>query len=387
MTEEQTKKYNELYNKYHKVVLIIPIILLILSISYLVFFYSRNGDILIKDISLSGGSSISIYEKIDVNELQSDLNGKLEDFDITELYDIVTREQIGVIITTKTSVEEAKPILEDYLGHELNEQNASFEFTGTSLSENFYEQLRKAVIVAFLLMSLVVFLVFGTDLSIKIYSITLTLFSVDILFKNLSTIHSLIIYLLIPISILSLFFIKIKYKKYKWPILIIFLAIYIIQFFINISILLIPFSLLLLSIYLFISIPSLAVILSAFADMIMTLAVVDYLGIKISSAGIVAFLMLIGYSVDTDVMLTNRVLKSSGTINSNIWSAFKTGMSMTLTALFAVLVSLIITKSLSPALSQIFTIILIGLFFDLINTWVTNTSLLKIYMEYKGKRK
>ena len=41
----------------------------------------------------------------------------------------------------------------------------------------------------------------------------------------------------------------------------------------------------------------------------MPLALIDFLGIEISAAGIAAFLMLIGYSVDTDILLTSRALK------------------------------------------------------------------------------
>ncbi len=389
--QEINKKTNfsPLYDKYHRILLVIPIILLIASLLYLGLFYSKHSDILIKDISLTGGSSITVYEKIDHNKLQQDLSSQLEDVETTQIYDIVTREQKGVIIATKTPVDQAKPILEKYLGYKLDESNSSFEFTGASLSSGFYDQLRKAVIVAFLLMSVVVFIVFGESLLLKVYSIILTLFSVNILFSNLGSVHSLIIFLLLPISILSLIFLSSKNKsKYKWPIFFIFLVIYILQFFVSISILLIPLAIALAAIYLFFSVPSLAVILSAFADMAMTLAVIDYLGMKVSSAGIVAFLMLIGYSVDTDIMLTNRVLKrTSGTVNHQIWSAFKTGMSMTLPAMVAVIVSLTITKSLSPVLSQIFTVILIGLFFDILNTWITNTSLLKWYIERTQRNK
>jgi len=116
----------------------------------------------------------------------------------------------------------------------------------------------------------------------------------------------------------------------------------------------------------------------------MTLALVDILGIKMSSAGIVAFLMLIGYSVDTDILLTNRVLKRhEGDINTRIFGAFKTGITMTLTSLFAVVFALVIVKSFSIVLTQIFTILAIGLCFDLLNTWITNVSILKWYMVKK----
>lgn len=387
MENTEKKDYGKIYDKYHKIVLIIPAILLILSLVYLTYFYSQHQDILLKDVTLTGGSSITIYEKIDHNKLEQDLSSQLEDLDTKQIYDIVTREQKGVILETKTPVDQAKPIIEKYLGHSLDESNSSFEYTGATLSEGFYDQLMKAIVVAFLLMSMVVFLVFGESLIIKVYSVILTLFSVNILFGSLSSVHSLIDYLLLPVLIVSTIFIKSKNKKYKWPIFFALVALYIAQLFISINLLLIPLIVLLIGIYFYFSVPSLAVILSALADMVMTLAVVDLMGMKISSAGIVAFLMLIGYSVDTDIMLTNRILKrTNGTINQQSWNAFKTGMSMTMTALLAVLAALIVTRSLSPVLSQIFTIILIGLIFDTVNTWITNTSLLKWYVESKERR-
>ena len=132
-------------------------------------------------------------------------------------------------------------------------------------------------------------------------------------------------------------------------------------------------------------IPSTAVIISAFADILMTLVVVDLLEIKMATAGIVAFLMLIGYSVDTDILLTSRVLKRrEGSVNERIINSMKTGMTMTLTSLFAFIVALFIVKSFSNVLTQIFTILSIGLAFDLLNTWITNVSILKWYAEQKN---
>ena len=128
--------------------------------------------------------------------------------------------------------------------------------------------------------------------------------------------------------------------------------------------------------------PSAAVIIAAFADIFMTLTLVNILGIKMSSGGIVAFLMLIGYSVDTDILLTNRILKRvEGTLNERIFGAFKTGITMTLTSLLAIIFALIISMSFSALLTQIFTVLAIGLSFDLLNTWITNVSLLKWHVE------
>src|SRR3989344_2548200 len=53
-------------------------------------------------------------------------------------------------------------------------------------------------------------------------------------------------------------------------------------------------------------IPGLAVISAALTDILAALAVIDILGIKLSAAGIVSFLLIIGYSIDTDILLTTR---------------------------------------------------------------------------------
>src|SRR3989344_5505607 len=49
------------------------------------------------------------------------------------------------------------------------------------------------------------------------------------------------------------------------------------------------------------------VVLAAACDILSTLAVFNLLGQQLTIAGIAAFLMLIGYSIDTDVLLTTRV--------------------------------------------------------------------------------
>ena len=132
-------------------------------------------------------------------------------------------------------------------------------------------------------------------------------------------------------------------------------------------------------------IPSIAVILAAFSDMVVALAVINILDIKIGTAGIAAFLMLIGYSVDTDILLTVRVLKrKEGTVMDRIISSIKTGMTETLTAIVAVVVALFVTQS--EVIRQIMMILLIGLIADIFNTWIQNVGLLRIYVEKKAKK-
>ncbi len=132
-------------------------------------------------------------------------------------------------------------------------------------------------------------------------------------------------------------------------------------------------------------IPSIAIILAAFSDMVIALAVINILDIRIGTAGIAAFLMLIGYSVDTDILLTIRVLKRrEGTVMDRIMSSMSTGVTMTLTAIVAVTVAMLITQS--EIIRQIMTILLIGLIADLFNTWIQNVGLLRIYVERKARK-
>lgn len=125
-------------------------------------------------------------------------------------------------------------------------------------------------------------------------------------------------------------------------------------------------------------VPSLAVVFSAVLDIIATLAIISLLNIKISSAGIAAFLMVIGYSIDTDILLTTRIIKRKiGTIFERLKNAFKTGIIMTMTTLAALTTAYLITNSI--ILKQMFGIIIIALIIDLISTWVMNAGLIIWY--------
>jgi len=300
--KEQTKpkepkepfNFEKFYNKNYKFLLAIPVIILLLSSIYLYNFQLQNGDIIYKDISLSGGTSIQINQAINIEDLNTALEENFEEFSTRTISDVLTGEQLAVVIETTSPLEEIKPFLENYLGFALDENNSSIEFTGSSLSDSFYNQLRFALIISFILMAVIVFIIFRSF------------------------------------------------------------------------------------------IPSLAVVFAALGDIVMTLTIINLLGIKLSTAGIVAFLMLIGYSVDTDILLTTRVIKrKEGTVNQRILSSLKTGMTMTLTSLLVVLIGYFMTAGISKVFGQIFTILIIGLLFDIINTWLFNASIIKWYSEKK----
>jgi len=132
-------------------------------------------------------------------------------------------------------------------------------------------------------------------------------------------------------------------------------------------------------------VPSCAVVLSAFADMAMTAAMMNVVGIPLTLGTTAALLMLIGYSVDSDILLTTRVLKRQGKLNDKLAGAFHTGIIMTSTTLAAVVVLFLVSwLGQVEVVEEISAVLLIGLVFDIMNTWLTNVGILKWYVTKGG---
>jgi preprotein translocase subunit SecF len=130
-------------------------------------------------------------------------------------------------------------------------------------------------------------------------------------------------------------------------------------------------------------VPSTAVILAAISDIIVTLALMQLFSIELSLASLAALLMLIGYSIDTNILLTTRVIRTQeGSVSERARGAFKTGMTMTLTTL-SVLVAIILTTT-SAVLFAIATVLFLGLLTDMVNTWMMNATIIRQYAERKG---
>ena len=110
--EEHTETKNW-HDKYYKKLLIIPILFLLISLVYIGIFYSQNKDFIHKDISLTGGTSVTLYEQIDIEELEQDLIGQLEDLNVRKISDLITNEQKAIIIETKADADTTKQVVED----------------------------------------------------------------------------------------------------------------------------------------------------------------------------------------------------------------------------------------------------------------------------------
>ncbi|MBI2498723.1 hypothetical protein HYV88_00600 [Candidatus Woesearchaeota archaeon] len=291
-------KIEEFYEKRYKILLVIPIIMFILGILFMINFYSENGDIMYKDVSLKGGISATVYldKEVNINEIAESLKNELSINEVlVRSIEGIENEQSGFVVevgSDKVDDVILQNKLEKILNIKLNDENYFVQVTGSSLGGGFYSQMIKAMIFAFIFMAVVVFITFRSFL------------------------------------------------------------------------------------------PSLYVVLSAFFDIFMTLVVLNILGIEVSTAGITGLLLLIGYSVDTDILLTTRVLKrQEGTIWNRMTSSLKTGLTMTTTAVVAVTVGYFLAKS--GVLKEVFLVIIIGLLIDLIATYLMNASLLKWYVNKK----
>jgi len=288
----------EIYDKKYKQLMIVSLLLLLLSLGVLVVQFVRTGDVIQRGVSLKGGltMTIPVEKEVVVQSLQESLSAAFPKADISV-------RSLSAGGTTAALIIEASDVTEEQLsgkllslGVQLEKGKYSVENMGSSLGENFFRQTLLAVLIAFLCMSIVVYITFR-----------------------------------VPV-------------------------------------------------------PSFFVILCAFSDIVSTLAVVSLSGMKLSTAGVAAFLMLIGYSVDTDILLTTKVYKrrEAGSYLERVWSAMRTGLTMTATAFAAVLVAYIV--SVSDVIRQIMFILLIGLIFDVIYTWIQNAGILRWYMDWSEKR-
>ena len=291
------KRLEAFYEKWHKLFLIIPLLIFFASIAFLGSKYIAGEELIKKDVSLTGGISITIYsEEVSSTELESRLAVKFTDVTLRKLSEVGTGKQIGVIVETSSSdLDLFRQEVESEIGFELTRKNSSMEFTGPLLGQSFFRQLQRAFIFAFIFIAIVVLIIFR------------------------------------------------------------------------------------------VFVPSFIAVFSILSGAIITLSILSLFDFRIGSAGIAAFLMLIGYSIDTDILLTTRVLKRrEKEFFTRLKEAAQTGLVMTFASIIAVVISYFLL--ISPILKEIFLILTIGLFVDIMNTWMLNASVLKIYLDKKERK-
>ncbi|KPU64037.1 preprotein translocase subunit SecF [Thermococcus sp. EP1] len=132
-------------------------------------------------------------------------------------------------------------------------------------------------------------------------------------------------------------------------------------------------------------VPSLTVIFSAFSDMTIALALMSIFGLELTQATIAALLMLIGYSVDSNILLTTKLLRrKEDTVEDAYFSAVSTGFTMSTTTLGALASLWILSQA--EVIDMIAIVLIFGLLADFMNTWILNAGVLRWYIQRGEKR-
>jgi len=109
------------------------------------------------------------------------------------------------------------------------------------------------------------------------------------------------------------------------------------------------------------------------------------LQIPLSLGSVTGLLLLIGYAVDTNILLSTKVLKRVGaTPRERAADAMKTGLMMSGTSAAALIaLNLIMTP---PLIKQFSGVLVIGILVDMVNTWLLNSGILLRHVERQQRR-
>jgi len=280
----------------YKKLLLISLIVVIFSVSVLCYNYSTTGDFLDKSIDFKGGTVASVA----IEDSGFDL-AFVEGIATEKLGKVVVRTTTGDIGTSivfeseNVITQESISDILDSAAIPYDKDEISIQSVGAALGEEFMRQAIMAVVFAFVLMGIIIFMTFKTI------------------------------------------------------------------------------------------VPSIAIISAAAVDILFAMALMVIFNINLSLGTLAALLLLIGYSVDTDILLTTRLIKrkSEGTLDERVSSSMKTGITMTTSAIAAF--SILYLVSTSAVLDQIALVIIFGLLADYITTWFQNVGLLRWYLRDKDK--
>jgi preprotein translocase subunit SecF len=128
-------------------------------------------------------------------------------------------------------------------------------------------------------------------------------------------------------------------------------------------------------------VPAFAVVYGAANDIVIALGAMGAFHIPLGVVSVGGLLMLIGYSMDTDILSTIRVLRrSEGTAGERAMATFRTGITMTAAAIisFATLFAIAYITFI-PEYIQISGVVLVGLVADIVTTWFGNAVIIVWY--------
>ncbi len=132
-------------------------------------------------------------------------------------------------------------------------------------------------------------------------------------------------------------------------------------------------------------VPAMAVVFSSANDILVALGVMGMVGIPLGTASIGGILMLIGYSIDTSLLSSIRILKrSEDTPVVRAFNTMKTGITMTAAAIITFAILLAVSYiAFIPTYYEIAGVVLAGLIADIFTTWFGNTPMVLAYKQRK----
>jgi preprotein translocase subunit SecF len=126
------------------------------------------------------------------------------------------------------------------------------------------------------------------------------------------------------------------------------------------------------------------IILALGLNVLGVLGFMSIFGVPMTLASVAGVLLLIGYSVDTNILLSNSVLKRVGVEpRDRAAEAMKTGLMMSGTTLLVMVVLNLCTTA--PQLFQLSAVLIFGIVADIFDTWFLNAGVLLRHAE-KQKR-
>ena len=94
---EKLEKLARWHDKNFKLLLVIPLILLVISLGYISYFYVQTGDFINKDISLTGGTTITIFSEQLPADFEAKLSERVDDYSLRSVSDFRTGQQLAMI--------------------------------------------------------------------------------------------------------------------------------------------------------------------------------------------------------------------------------------------------------------------------------------------------
>ena len=263
----------------------VPIILFLFSIAVFVYNQYKYGDFILKDIDLKGGTLITIEsnQPINTNQLQDYLAKKFSPVSVSGL---ATSTGFGANVEVGSKVNTSL-VIQEIKNFGIQMKSFSVETIGPELGSMFFWQVSELLIAAYILMSIVIYVVYRNFIS------------------------------------------------------------------------------------------SFGIVFASLANILTTLALTSLLGIRVSFAGFAGLLMLIAYTVDTNIVLTTKVLHATP---EKFYKEYKIALITGLTLIATVTTTMIITQfvSTSHLLVNIAQILSVGFVNDLAYTWILNAGLLEI---------